>query len=115
MIGHSNNIQALKVTHPDAHLAHMKALIGPPEGWDSHVLRVVEVAANGYTMKHQHPWPHINYVLSGNGIVMIDGVDHPVKAGSIAYIPADTIHQFSASSTQDLSFICIVPKDGHTY
>ena len=115
MIGHTNNSQMNQVTHPDAKAAQIKALIGPPEGWDSHVLRELEVAAGGYTMKHQHDWPHINYVLAGSGTLFLDGVEHPLTAGSIAYVPNHALHQFKASDDESLRFICIVPTAGHTY
>lgn len=32
------------------------------------------------------------YVLEGEGIVRLDGVEHPVRKGSIVHIPPGTIH-----------------------
>lgn len=115
MIGHIDQAKPIEITSPLAKNSMMKALVGEHEGWDSHVFRVVEVKANGYTPKHQHAWPHINYVLEGQGIIMIDGIETLVKPGHYAFIPGNTIHQFKNNSDQVFKFICIVPKEGHVY
>lgn len=113
MVKHLDDTLALKIMHPDAKDASMKVLVGETEGWEDHVMRVVEVEVNGYTPRHMHPWPHINYVIDGVGHIMIDGVEHPVKQGSYAFVPANTIHQFVNKGDQKFKFICIVPKEGH--
>ena len=76
-------------------------------------MRVFEVEPGGYTPRHQHPWPHINYIIEGTGQVMIDLVDYEISSGSYAYVPSDTIHQFQNSGDKTLKFICIVPEEGH--
>jgi quercetin dioxygenase-like cupin family protein len=93
--------------------AGMKKLVGPDEGWEGYVMREVNLLAFGNSPKHQHDWPHINYVLQGNGIIHIDGVDHEVEPGFVAYIPANTMHQFSSNTDEEMRFICIVPEKGH--
>jgi quercetin dioxygenase-like cupin family protein len=89
-------------------------LIGRQEGWSDHVMRLLELGPDGYSPKHAHPWPHINYMLEGRGVLYIDGKEQSVKAGSYAYIPADVEHQFKNSGTDPFRFICIVPKEGHS-
>lgn len=113
IVGNSKNKDAIVITHPSAENAKMKVLVGDQEGWDSHVMRVVEVEENGFTPKHSHPWPHINYMLEGSGELMIEGINHPVEAGSYAYVPSDKLHQFRNKGTGVFKFICIVPKEGH--
>lgn len=113
MIGNVKNKEKVIVTHPSANNASMKALVGPLEGWDSHVLREVTVEVDGYTPKHEHPWPHINYFLEGEGELMIDGVATPVEVGSYAYVPSNTLHQFRNKGSKTFKFLCIVPKEGH--
>jgi quercetin dioxygenase-like cupin family protein len=93
--------------------ASMKALVGPEEGWESHVMRLVELGEGGFSPKHAHPWPHINYIIEGEGILEIDGENNEIKAGSFAYVPSDKLHQFINSGNGTLKFICIVPKEGH--
>ncbi len=99
--------------HPLSHDASMAVLIGEHEGWLDYVMRLVSVKEGGFTPLHEHPWPHINYMVEGEGILMIDGVEHPVKAGSHAYVPKNTLHQFKNAGKEPFKFICIVPKEGH--
>lgn len=93
--------------------AALRVLVGPDQGWDSHVMRVIELGPNGYSPEHSHPWPHINYILEGEGVLMMAGEDHPVGAGAYAYVPADTHHQFKNAGEGMFKFICIVPLEGH--
>ncbi len=93
--------------------ASMKVLVGPEEGWESHVMRIVELEPSGYSPEHSHPWPHINYMLEGEGVLMMDGVDYPVKAGGFAFVPAGMHHQFKNAGNTTFKFICIVPTEGH--
>ncbi len=114
MVGHMKNLQAHEVKHPLASKATMKVLVSESEGWDNHVMRVLTVEAGGFTPKHAHPWPHINYIISGKGTLMIDSISHPVEAGSYAFVPANALHQFANAGDETFQFICIVPKEGHS-
>jgi quercetin dioxygenase-like cupin family protein len=113
MVNHLNETEKTKISHPLAKNAFMKVLVSEKEGWEDYVMRVVEVEKEGYTPKHQHPWPHINYVIEGQGEIMIDGVLNPVEAGSYAFVPSDTLHQYKNTGDDVFKFICIVPKHGH--
>jgi len=113
MVNHLNKTKKKYISNPEAKNAFMKVLVSEKEGWEDYVMRVVEVEKEGYTPKHQHPWPHINYVIQGQGEIMIDGVLNPVEAGSYAFVPADTLHQYKNTGDDVFKFICIVPKHGH--
>lgn len=106
-------IEAVELTGSTVKNASMKVLIGPDQGWDSHVMRVIELEEGGYSPEHSHPWPHINYVIDGEGSLLSNGEENPIKKGSIAYIPSGEIHQFKNTGKEKLVFICIVPKEGH--
>jgi quercetin dioxygenase-like cupin family protein len=113
MVKHIDDLESIIFKAPIALEASMKVLVSKEEGWMDHVFRVVSVGVGGYTPKHEHPWPHINYFLEGNGELMIDGVIHEVKEGSYAFVNENTIHQFKNTGDQTLRFICIVPTIGH--
>jgi quercetin dioxygenase-like cupin family protein len=113
MIGNSKDLEKLIVNHPSALNASMKVLVSPLEGWEGYVMRVVEVEKDGYTPKHSHPWPHINYFIEGTGELMIDGKINPVEAGSFAFVPKGSLHQFRNNGSNTFKFICIVPEEGH--
>lgn len=113
MTGNVKDLTAKPVTHPSAKNASMKVLVSPQEGWEGYVMRVVEVEKNGFTPKHSHPWPHINYMLEGEGELLIDGVINKVSIGSYAYVPSNSLHQFRNTGDTEFKFICIVPEEGH--
>ena len=115
MVGHIKDLDVIHFTSNAVKNASMKALVGPTEGWDSHVLRVLTLEKEGYSPFHQHPWPHINYVLAGKGEIEIAGVIQKVEKGSYAYIPENHMHQFRNTSETPFVFICIVPTKGHIY
>ncbi|RJQ74172.1 MAG: cupin domain-containing protein [Desulfobacteraceae bacterium] len=112
-VAHEKDILATTIDHPQVKNAAMKALIGPRQGWSDYVMRVVELDTDGYSPAHAHPWPHINYMLEGKGILLLDGREHPVQAGSYAFVPAGSHHQFKNAGPGKFRFICIVPKEGH--
>lgn len=87
-------------------------LISGAEGWDGWALRLFEVAPAGHTPRHTHPWPHINVVVSGEGVLRVDGVDHPIEPGASGFIPAGSTHQFTNTGDAPLEFVCIVPEVG---
>ena len=113
IVSHEEKAIANAIDSPEVKNAAMKMLVGANEGWTDHVLRVVELGPDGYSPKHTHPWPHINYMLDGKGVLFIEGQEHPVENGSFAFVPAGKEHQFRNSGDTLFRFICIVPKEGH--
>ena len=101
------------INHSDAHKAQIKVMVGPEQGWSDYVMRMIELDPDGYTPHHTHAWPHINYIVEGDGLLHMDGKDTPVSAGSYAYVPTGMIHQFKNNGSGKFRFICIVPKEGH--
>lgn len=113
VVGHLNQLEATQIMSSEAKNAAMKVLVSPKEGWEGHVMRVIELEPEGYSPKHQHDWPHINYIIEGEGTLLIDDQIIEIKAGSYAYVPANTRHQFSNVGNTPFKFICIVPEEGH--
>ncbi len=113
IVGNFNELIAKPITSPEAKNAAMKVLVSPNEGWEGHVMRVVELEPEGYSPKHSHDWPHINYIIEGKGTLLIGDTMNEIQAGSYAYVPANTLHQFSNAGDTPFKFICIVPEKGH--
>ena len=113
IVDHERNVSAKTMESPEVKAAGIKMLIGPQQGWSDYVMRVIELGNEGHSPAHAHPWPHINYMLEGKGVLMIEGQEHPVEAGSYAYVPAGSRHQFRNAGPGIFRFICIVPKEGH--
>lgn len=113
IVSHEQDNLAAAINSPQVRNAAMKVLIGEKEGWSDHVMRIIELGPDGYSPRHSHPWPHINYMVEGNGTLYVEGREHEVKSGSYAFVPANAEHQFKNTGTGTFRFICIVPKEGH--
>ncbi|TFG57674.1 MAG: cupin domain-containing protein [Spirochaetales bacterium] len=108
----ASSIPSVAITSTLAENIRKQVLVGPAQGWKGWVMRLFTINGVGYTPKHRHPWPHINYVLKGKGILFHGGREHPVQEGSVAFIPEDEEHQFRCDNDEGLSFLCIVPENG---
>ncbi len=113
IVSHKHKVQPVIIEHSEVKDAMMKVLLSPDQGWKGHVMRVFELGNEGHTPRHSHPWPHINYIISGKGILHLDGENHHLEAGSYAYVPAGKLHQFMNNGEEKFEFICIVPEEGH--
>lgn len=49
---------------------------------------------------HRHKQAEFYYILSGSGVVKIDGVEYDVSAGHALFIPGDSEHGFSNLDTE---------------
>ena len=60
----------------------------------SHALTtgVAELPVGGWLGLHRHDPPEVYYVLDGEGMVTLDGTEHPVRAGSSVFVPGDLEH-----------------------
>ena len=87
-------------------------VVGAPEGWEDHTLRVFRLTPGGFTPHHQHDWPHINYVIKGKGKLTIGDDTQEISAKDFALVPSNTRHQFQNPFDEDFEFICIVPNKG---
>ncbi len=112
IVSHIKEIEGTKIDSPQVKNVLKKVLISPENGWEGYVMRVFELGEGGYSPKHTHPWPHINYILKGKGVLHLDNKDYELGEGSFAYVPGDKIHQFMNAGTETFTFICIVPEDG---
>ena len=86
--------------------------IGIADGTPTMSLRVFTVEAGGYTPYHSHRWEHLNYILAGEGVLVNEaGEATPIAAGDYAMVAPDEKHQFRNTGSQELQFICLVPRE----
>jgi quercetin dioxygenase-like cupin family protein len=111
-VGSIKDLKEIEVIAPGVKNAFKKTLIGPEQGWDGWVMRLFTLKEDGMTPHHSHPWPHINYIISGRGTLNLDGKDTSLGEGSLAYVPSNTKHQFKNDAKENFVFICIVPEKG---
>lgn len=74
-------------------------------------MRMIEIEPGGHSPEHAHSYEHENYVLEGEGEVMIAGQVHPVAAGTVILVPPDVVHQYRNTGKQLLRFLCSVPVE----
>lgn len=92
----------------------MKQLpIGSKEGSPNFSFRVFTLAPLGHTPYHQHLSEHVNYIISGQGVLLDkDSKESPVKQGDFCLVLPNEKHQYrNTSQTDDLVMICAVMKE----
>jgi len=112
IVGNSKDIEAVEMKFPNVKNAFKQVLIGSEQGWEGYVMRLMTLKNKGNSPKHTHPWPHINFIVSGKGTLDMDGKKYDLETGSFAYVPANKEHQYLNATEEDFVFICIVPEEG---
>ncbi|MDO0823792.1 cupin domain-containing protein [Desulfosporosinus nitroreducens] len=112
IVSHNREVLGTPIDNDQIKNAVKKVLISPAQGWEGYVMREFELGQGGYTPRHTHPWPHINYILEGTGSLYLDGQDYALEAGSFAFVPSNELHQFTNTGEGRFAFICIVPEEG---
>ncbi len=106
-------VPAQDVALPGANNVRMQLLCGPDDGCPNFALRRFLVAPGGTTPKHQHDYEHEVLILAGEGVVFGNGIERPLHAGDVLFIPANELHQFRNPAAGPLEFICLVPAFVH--
>jgi mannose-6-phosphate isomerase-like protein (cupin superfamily) len=58
---------------------------------------------------HRHEQAEVYYVLSGEGIVTISGVEHPVRPGTAVFIPGGALHGAVNTGAHLLRLLYVFP------
>lgn len=78
------------------------------------VTGVAELPEGGYLALHRHEQAETYYVLSGTGVVTLDGIEHPVRPGSNVFIPGFSEHGIRNAGTRALRFFYALAADAFT-
>ena len=87
-----------------------RALISEGEGAPNFLMRQFDLAPDGYTVRHSHPWEHEIYVLAGSGVVVAAEDETAVSTGACILISPDEEHQMRNVGREQLKFLCLVPR-----
>jgi quercetin dioxygenase-like cupin family protein len=71
-------------------------------------LRYFEMDAGGYSTLERHEHAHAVMILRGRGECMVGNEVRPVKQFDLVSIPSLAWHQFRATSSEPLGFLCMV-------
>ena len=106
---HYEQIESTPVAAEGAVGCRIRCLVGPEDAAPSFSMRHFEVAAGGYTPRHAHGHEHEVFVLEGSGVVLEGDVEHPLRPGTVAFVPRKQEHQFRNTGSGPLKFLCLIP------
>ena len=106
---HCEEIESAPVETEEAVGCRIRCLIGEPDGAPSFSMRQFEVSPGGYTPKHSHAHEHEVFVLEGTGVVVEGEVEHPLRRGTVVFVPPKALHQFRNTGAVPLEFLCLIP------
>lgn len=88
----------------------MAVMVGRNDGAPNFAVRQFKVQPGGHTPHHSHDFEHEVYVVDGEGAILLNGQQQPIRGGDVIYVPANEVHQFRATGKTDpLRFLCMVP------
>lgn len=108
-----NNVEKTKVKMDGVKGVCKQLPIGTMEGSKNFAFRVFTLEIGGNTPYHTHEFEHINYVISGEGVLVDkDKNESPIKTGDFAFINPSEKHQFvNKSADKEFVMICAVPSE----
>jgi quercetin dioxygenase-like cupin family protein len=90
-----------------------RTLLGEGEGEEvlGFLTRYFEVMPGGYSSLERHRHPHAVVVLRGSGRVLLDRRTHEIGPHDCVFVSPGTVHQFQATGSEPLGFLCVVNRD----
>ena len=107
------DVEKRPVTMEGARDAFKQVPISKHDGSPIFSLRVFILEAGGHTPYHEHPFEHLNYIITGEGVIVDEeGNESVVKEGDFVLVLPDEKHQYrNTSKSESFIFICGVPKE----
>jgi quercetin dioxygenase-like cupin family protein len=91
---------------------HKQIPLSKEDGVPTFSFRVFTIEPGGHTPFHQHEFEHMNYIISGEGILVSEDREYVLKQGDFALVLAGERHQYKNSSVnKNLLIVCAVPKE----
>jgi oxalate decarboxylase/phosphoglucose isomerase-like protein (cupin superfamily) len=72
---------------------------------------VAHLAVGGWLGLHRHAAPEVYQMVTGQGVVILDGAEHVVQAGSAVYIPSGSEHGIRNTGDEPLEFVYVYQTD----
>jgi len=90
---------------------HVYEMLGAPEhigGAKGHSFSHVVISPGGASRPHYHPVAEETYyILSGEGRMLVDGLEHRLVPGDALLVLPPEVHQIFNDSQSDLEFIAV--------
>ncbi|MEX5258487.1 cupin domain-containing protein [Kocuria arenosa] len=81
---------------------------------DRLVTGVAELEEGSFLALHRHEQTETYYVISEEGVVTLEGTEHPVRPGSSVFIPGSSEHGIRNTGTAVLRFFYALAADDFT-
>jgi len=94
--------EAEAVDMDGAHGTVIRHIITEKDGAPTFNLRVLSIEAGGESPNHSHPWEHEFFVLSGEGVGVVDNKEMSIKQGDVIYVPPDVQHCIRATGPMEV-------------
>ena len=75
---------------------------------------VTDLPPDGWLGRHRHTPAEVYYVLDGEGLVALDGVEHAVRTGTSVFIPGDVEHGIRNTGGSVLRLFYVFAVDSFT-
>ncbi len=103
IVSNEKNVKGIELDNVAYKNVIGKVLVSPETGWDDYVMRLFELKKDGYSADHSHDFPHIVYVLEGEGVLHLDGKEMSIGSGNFAFIPNGARHQLLNTAKDETS------------
>jgi quercetin dioxygenase-like cupin family protein len=105
------------ITRPDTPThtlpgATFTSLATPSNGSNDTAVWEVRLSAGHPATTHRLTRQEVFVVLDGSGCAQLDGVQHPLAAGSVLVVPPDTDFAIEATGDDPLVALCCLPVGG---
>jgi quercetin dioxygenase-like cupin family protein len=106
---HCEQIEDAAVDMEGSAGCRIRCLIGPDDDAPSFTMRQFEIAPGGHTPSHAHGHEHEVFILEGTGVVCEGTREHPLRPGTVVFVPPKQPHQFRNTGAVPLRFLCLIP------
>ena len=89
-----------------------RVIIGPKQGAPTFVMRTFDLAPGMSTPYHTHDWEHEGFILAGDGRLVTEKDEIPLKPDDAFYIAPGEKHCLTNKGQDTLRSICVVPLQG---
>lgn len=95
---------------PPGHADSLSKLLVNPENSTTATLdfRLSITRPGGIIEEHAHAHAeNLYYVVRGNGVIMLNGTRHPIRANTVIFIPPGVRHGLTNSGLEDLVMVVL--------
>jgi quercetin dioxygenase-like cupin family protein len=96
---------------PDLEGVTIRWAISKDDGAPHFALRVFELQQGNCSPQHDHWWEHEVFIVDGEGVLWTEEGEHPLRAGTVVYVPGGLEHQFRNTGPGLLRFLCMIPHE----